>query len=66
VGGWFLDRWLGTRPILTIVLVVLCLVGMFARMWYAYEAQMQAHDAAAPWGRPAGESGAGVAGGGPS
>ncbi|HEX9529789.1 MAG TPA: AtpZ/AtpI family protein [Acidimicrobiales bacterium] len=50
--GWWLDHRLGIFPVLTIALVVLCLVGMFARMYYAYEARMQAHDTEAVWGRP--------------
>ena len=39
-----LDRWLGTKPIFTIVLTVLALVGHFARFWYAYEAKMRRHE----------------------
>jgi F0F1-type ATP synthase assembly protein I len=46
--GWLVDRWLGTTPAFTIVLSVLGLVGQFARIWYAYEAEMRAHEAALP------------------
>ena len=42
--GYGLDRWLGTKPILMIVLTVLALVGKVAGMYYAYEARMRAHD----------------------
>lgn len=49
--GWWLDRRFGIFPVLTVALVVLCLVGMFARMYYAYVAEMKAHDAGAVWGR---------------
>ncbi len=45
------DGWLGTRPILTIVLVVYALVGSLVRMYYWYEAGMSAHEAKAPWNR---------------
>jgi F0F1-type ATP synthase assembly protein I len=38
--GWLLDRMLGTRPILMIVLVVLALIGQFARIWVDYERKM--------------------------
>jgi F0F1-type ATP synthase assembly protein I len=49
--GWWLDHRFGLFPVLTVLLVVLCLIGMGARMYYAYEASMQAHEAAAVWGR---------------
>lgn len=52
--GWWLDHVLGLFPVFTIVLVVLCLVGMIARMYYAYEAQMQAQEAGAVWATNAG------------
>lgn len=48
-GGYGLDRWLGIVPVLTIVLFLVCVAGMFARTWYAYEARMQAEDAGRPW-----------------
>jgi F0F1-type ATP synthase assembly protein I len=51
--GHLLDGALGTGPLFTVVLVTLCLVGMSARFWYAYDAEMRAHDRAAPWGRRA-------------
>jgi len=39
-GGWLLDGWLGTRPLFMIVLAVVGLVGLFARLWYGYDAEM--------------------------
>lgn len=39
--GYLLDRWLGTRPWLMIVMVILALVGEFVRMKAIYEAQMR-------------------------
>ena len=51
--GWWLDHRFGIFPVLTVVLVLLCLVGMFARMYYAYEARMQAEEAEAVWGQRA-------------
>jgi F0F1-type ATP synthase assembly protein I len=57
VGGWYLDRWLGTRPLFTLTLFLLVVVGMVARMYYAYEAEMQRHEQAAVWARrPAADS----------
>jgi len=47
--GYLLDRAIGTMPIFTIVLALLCVVGMFLKTWYAYDASMKAHEARAPW-----------------
>jgi hypothetical protein len=49
--GYALDRWLGIVPVLSIVLFLVSVVGMFAKTWYAYEARMRVEDAAAPWAR---------------
>jgi ATP synthase protein I len=46
VAGYGLDRLFGTLPVLTIVLVVLGAVGVFARFKYRYEARMAEHEAA--------------------
>ena len=48
--GRLLDGWLGVGPLFTVFLFAFALVGMFLRMWYAYDAAMRAHEAAAPWG----------------
>jgi hypothetical protein len=47
--GYGLDRLAGTTPILTIVFVVLGVVGLGTKAYYAYEAKMQGYEAAAPW-----------------
>ncbi|HVF74410.1 MAG TPA: AtpZ/AtpI family protein [Acidimicrobiales bacterium] len=47
--GYALDRRFDLVPVLTIVLVLLALVGMFVRMWYGYDAEMKVHEAAGPW-----------------
>ena len=39
--GFFLDRWLGIVPVLTLTLGLFAVVGMFARMWYGYDLQMR-------------------------
>lgn len=39
--GYGLDRWLGTRPVFMISLVVFAVVGQFAAMWYRYDATMR-------------------------
>lgn len=38
--GYALDRWLGTKPLFMVVLVVVSLIGQFASMWYGYDARM--------------------------
>jgi hypothetical protein len=38
--GYGLDRWLGTMPILMIVMTILAGVGFFAKFRYQYEARM--------------------------
>jgi F0F1-type ATP synthase assembly protein I len=50
--GFLLDRWLGLTPILTIVFFLVAMAGLMARMYYAYDAQMKDHEAAAPWAKP--------------
>ena len=49
--GYGLDRWLGIVPVLTIVLVLLCIAGLSVRMWFEYDARMKVHEAAGPWAR---------------
>jgi F0F1-type ATP synthase assembly protein I len=38
--GYGLDRWMGTKPVFMISLVILALVGQFISMWYRYDATM--------------------------
>jgi Putative F0F1-ATPase subunit Ca2+/Mg2+ transporter len=38
--GWVLDEWFGTRPLFTIILVVLVFVGTFARTFAGYSQRM--------------------------
>ena len=47
--GYGLDRLAGITPILTIVFVVLGVVGLVTKAYYAYEAKMQGIEADAPW-----------------
>jgi hypothetical protein len=35
--GYLLDRAIGTVPVLTIVLALICVVGMFLKTWYTYD-----------------------------
>jgi F0F1-type ATP synthase assembly protein I len=43
--GAVLDRWLGTKPLFMISMVVLALVGSSLRLWYSYDAEMRALEA---------------------
>lgn len=49
--GFLLDRWLGTTPLLTIVLAVFALAGSAYMLWFRYDEQMKAHEADAVWNR---------------
>ena len=54
--GYVLDRVFGTVPILTIAFAVFAVAGMFVRAYFRYEAEMQRHEADAPWRKVAGSS----------
>ena len=43
--GYVLDRWLGTKPLFMVALVVLALIGEFLRFWYDYDARMKVLEA---------------------
>jgi F0F1-type ATP synthase assembly protein I len=43
--GYALDRWLDTKPLFMVGLVVLGLIGEFLRFWYDYDARMKVHEA---------------------
>ncbi|MEP7045217.1 MAG: AtpZ/AtpI family protein [Ilumatobacteraceae bacterium] len=43
--GYLLDRWLGTKPLFMVGLVVLGLIGEFLRFWYDYDARMKVLEA---------------------
>jgi F0F1-type ATP synthase assembly protein I len=47
--GYFIDRAIGTVPVFTIILALLCIVGIFVKTWYVYDAEMKAHEEASPW-----------------
>jgi F0F1-type ATP synthase assembly protein I len=48
--GYLLDRAIGTLPVFTIILTLLCVVGMFLKTWYVYDADMKAQEARSSWG----------------
>jgi hypothetical protein len=49
--GLGLDSLLGTRPICTIVLGVLAIIGLGVRAYYGYRAEMDAQLEEKPWTR---------------
>jgi hypothetical protein len=49
--GSLADRWLGTRPLLTIGLAVFAVVGIFAKLWLGYDRQMRDYESGAVWSR---------------
>lgn len=49
--GYLLDRWLGTVPVFTTVFSVVALVGVCIKIYYGYKAEMDIHEANAPWAR---------------
>jgi hypothetical protein len=49
--GLGLDNLFGTRPICTVVLGVLAMIGLGVRSYYSYRAQMDAEEEGKPWTR---------------
>jgi F0F1-type ATP synthase assembly protein I len=49
--GYVIDRALGTVPVFTIILSLFCLIGIFVKTWYVYDAEMKAHEERSPWAR---------------
>ena len=49
--GYGLDRWLGTRPLFMVGLVVFSVVGQFIKMYFEYTATMQQLEAERTAGR---------------
>ena len=43
--GYALDRWLDTKPLFMVGLVVIGLIGEFLRFWYDYDARMKVLEA---------------------
>jgi F0F1-type ATP synthase assembly protein I len=43
--GYGLDRWLGTKPLFMVGLVIVGLIGEFLRFWYDYDARMKVLEA---------------------
>ncbi len=48
-GGHLIDGRAGTEPVFTALLAGLALAGTSIRMYYGYQAAMDAHEAQSPW-----------------
>lgn len=49
--GWLLDGAVGTTPLFTVAFAVFAVVATLIKLWYGYEAEMRAHEAAGRWTR---------------
>lgn len=50
--GHVVDGWLGTRPILAILMATIGVAGIFVKLWLGYDREMRRHEAGAVWARP--------------
>jgi F0F1-type ATP synthase assembly protein I len=49
--GWLLDRWLGTEPVLFILLALFGFIGVCLRTIYHYKAKVERDEEGKPWTR---------------
>jgi hypothetical protein len=49
--GLLVDGWAGTRPLFTLVLATVGVVGIFVKMWLGYDREMRDHESKAAWTR---------------
>jgi F0F1-type ATP synthase assembly protein I len=49
--GLLLDHIFGLTPVLTTALTLFGIAGVSVKMYYAYDRDMQAHEAGAPWAK---------------
>jgi F0F1-type ATP synthase assembly protein I len=45
IGGWLIDRRLGTAPVFMLVLFAVCLAGLATKFYFGYVEEMKAHEA---------------------
>lgn len=50
-GGWLLDRWLGTDPVLFVALALLGFIGVCLRTVYRYKEKVAREEEGKPWTR---------------
>jgi F0F1-type ATP synthase assembly protein I len=49
--GWLLDQWLGTEPVLMVVLALFGFVGVCLRTAYRYKEKVELEEEGKPWTR---------------
>jgi F0F1-type ATP synthase assembly protein I len=49
--GWLIDRWLGTAPVLLVVLSTVGFVGVCIRTVYRYKEKVELEEEGKPWTR---------------
>jgi F0F1-type ATP synthase assembly protein I len=49
--GWLLDRWLGTEPLLIVVLSAFGFIGVCLRTVYRYKEKVELEEEGKPWTR---------------
>jgi F0F1-type ATP synthase assembly protein I len=49
LGGLWLDNTIGTRPLFTVVLGLLAVIGLGTRAYYRYTAQIRRDEEGKPW-----------------
>ena len=50
--GVFLDRRLGTGPLLAVGLAIFAMVGNFVKAYYVYQFKLKQEEERRPWGTP--------------
>jgi F0F1-type ATP synthase assembly protein I len=48
LGGYGLDRWLGTSPLFVVLLAALAFVGLAVKSYYVYREDMRVHEQRLP------------------
>lgn len=51
LGGWAIDRWLGTSPLFALLLGLFAAVGLAVRMYFQYGDDMAREEEGKPWTR---------------
>ena len=49
--GWLIDQWLGTSPVVTVVLAVFGFLGVSLRTVYRYKEKVEREEEGKPWTR---------------
>lgn len=47
--GLLLDRWIGTTPVIALVLFFLGIIGTVLKLWIGYDQQMRKLEGEGPW-----------------